>query len=86
MGKNIDGKVLGALHLLSKNIVDGVNYMEFVKADVLNSALDLINEKFAEKIRIGEDNSNYRFTPLGQEYSNRVLQFAQEEFITLSKG
>jgi len=80
MAESIDSKVLAALHLMSKNTDEGVNYMEFVKQDIMTGALDLIVKGYARKIPIGIDNSNYCLTPEGVKYLEKIVKYAQKEF------
>jgi len=80
MGKSLDGQVLVALSLMSRNTVDGINYMEFVKSGVMNGALGLIESGYAIKIFKGEDDADYRLTQKGIEYFENIQKYASEQF------
>lgn len=78
--ESLDTKLLGALHLISKDIDEGVNYMEFVKQGLMEEALDLLGKGYAIKIKKEGDDANYRLTLLGGEYVKKIMQFAQGQF------
>ena len=77
---SIDREVLAALCVMSKNKVDGVNYLEFVEQNITNGALTLIDQGYARKIPKGADDSNYCLTPEGIVYLEKIVQYANEIF------
>jgi hypothetical protein len=80
MGKTLDSDVLAALHLLTTTPLDGVNYIYFVKGGIMNGVLDLIEGGYAEKIKIGEDNANYRLTEKGEQFLAEIINYASDKF------
>jgi hypothetical protein len=78
--KSLDSEVLGALHLMSRDKDLGVRYLEFVKQNLINGALDLLDAGYARRIPNGPDDDNYCLTPTGIEYLDKVLRFASEQF------
>lgn len=81
MGKSLDSEALAALHLLSKHRDDGINYIEFVRQNIMNGALDLIERGYAIKVKVGsgEADVNYHFTPAGIRFLDSVLKYASEQ-------
>lgn len=78
--KTLDSEVLGALYLMSLNKSEGINYLMFVKQNNMNGALDLIKEGYAQRVPLGQDNDNYRLTPKGIEFLEKILKYASEQF------
>ncbi|MCK9595998.1 hypothetical protein M0R19_02340 [Candidatus Pacearchaeota archaeon] len=77
--KSIDNKVLAALGIMANGRRDeGINYLEFVKANIMNGALDLIERGYAEKVKIKEEDSNYRLTDKGKKYLEKILKYASK--------
>ena len=74
-GKSIDSNFIRALCIMSKDKTEGINYKEFVP-DLTNAALDLIEEGYAFKIPIGEEDSNYCLTYEGIMLFERILKYA----------
>jgi hypothetical protein len=78
--KSLDSEVLGALHLMSRDRYLGVRYLEFVKQNLMDGALELIEGGYARRIPNGPDDDNYCLTPKGSQYLDKVLRFASEQF------
>jgi len=78
--KSIGTEVLLALFVMSRNLNGGVNYLDFVNQRIMIGALDLLNEGYAEKIFVGEDDSNYRLTDKGKQYLDDILRYARSHF------
>lgn len=76
-------RVLEALSLMSENFVDGVSYNAFVKqnTNVMFGVRELLKQKYAEKIKIGLDDYNYRLTTKGKKFLDKLLKPVMKEFL-----
>lgn len=78
--KSLTSESLAALHLLSKNTIEGIPYINFFKQNIMNGALDLLERGYAIKMKSGprEEEVNYRLTPEGQEFLLKIVKYASE--------
>ena len=81
----VDSEVLGALFLLSsKNKLDGLKYLELVKAGCLSGAITLYNKGYAQRYKNPkeekDDNVYYRLNKKGFKFLTRIVELANKEF------
>ncbi|MEX2017573.1 MAG: hypothetical protein WD876_03810 [Candidatus Pacearchaeota archaeon] len=81
MAKTIDSEVLAALHLLSTDKrEEGILYIEFVKQNIMNGALDLMDKGYATREIIRKDGAYYHLTDKGTQFLAEVINYASDQF------
>lgn len=85
--KSLDSEVLAALHLMSKDKINGIKHIRFVNQNITTNTLDLLtNRGYATKIIIEKTNNNicfstkYCLTRKGIAYFDKILAYAQKQF------
>ena len=48
--------------------------------EIIIGAVNLLDKGYAEKMSVGEDNSNYRLTDKGKQYLDNILKYAESHF------
>lgn len=76
--KTLDTEVLATLHILSKDTIKGIYFMEFTQ--LRGSIMYLLEKDYIKRINDGPESSYYCLTQQGIEFRDKILRFASDNY------